>query len=75
MNQDDVLIRERGDVFLSLCDRDSSYFLGSHRKKRQIVWIYVIPCRSWEQSGGMRLFLYKMPVWENVLVQEHFGHF
>jgi hypothetical protein len=52
--------------FFSLCDRDSSYLVGSHRKKGQNVWNYIISCRSWGRSWGIRPFFSRMPVWEYV---------
>jgi hypothetical protein len=55
----------RTDVFsLCICDRDNSYLVGSHRKKRQNVWNYVISCRSWGTSWGIRPFFSRRPFWE-----------
>jgi hypothetical protein len=55
-----------GIIWFKLCERDSSYLVGSQSKKRQNVWNYIIPFRSWGTSSGIRPFFSRMPVWEYV---------
>jgi hypothetical protein len=60
MDHDDLLRTCR--CFFSLCDRYSSYLVGSHREKRQNnVWIYVFSCRSWGASWGLRVLFFLVP--------------
>ncbi len=67
MDHDDVLApRTCGCFSLCVTQRRSSYLVGSHRKKQQNVWNYIIPCRSWGTSWGTRPFFSRMPVWEYV---------